>query len=361
MSPESVDAKEMTNLCVQMYGGIARAGDMVLSLRIPKIITPQLMNLSGLMSFYAEDLSICEELLRLFRDYAEQFIAILEPDYCIALFQASAELLKSYSAKHCSSERVIAHQAEEEDQKYNDVLCTIELLIQLSTKDFLDIGSSSGMNSSQVTDMVFFGMQQIMPLMTRGLLQFHHLCTRFFELVGGLCEVYPEKVKVLPFDLFDGLLEALLMGMSHHDAGIGKCSLQGLIGIAREHLEHRVLDGHIATCQNHEGLIDKCSRRLLVEVIFQHIVWDRLESAGAALLPLAAIDLTRFAAVVQEIAQRIPPENQQRLMLEFEKLLNPELISKITAGGYEGRKNRIMFKKDFETFCHEVHAFIVIK
>ena len=351
----------MTNLCVQMYGGIARSGDMVAPQRVPRIITPQLVNLSGLMSFYAEDLSICEELLRLFRDYAEQFIAVLEPDFCMVLFQASAELLKSYSANHCSSERVITHSAEEEEQKYNDVLCAIELLIQLSTKDFLDIGSSSGMNSAQVTDMVFFGMQQIMPLMTRGLLQFHELCTKFFELVGGLCEIYPEKVKFLPFDLFDGLLEALLMGMSHHDAGIGKCSLQGLTGIAREHLEHRVLDGHIATCQNHEGLIDKCSRRLLVEVVFQNIVWDRLESAGSALLPLAAIDLTRFAAVVQQMSQRIPPENQPRLMAAFEKLLQPELLNKITTGGYEGRKNRIMFKKNFELFCHEIHAFIVMK
>jgi hypothetical protein len=356
-----VDAKEMTNLCVQMYGGIARAGDMVASERIPKIITPQLLHLSGLMSFYAEDLSICEALLRLFRDYAEQFIAVLEPDDCLVLFQASAELLKSYSANHCSSKRIVVHSAEEEEQQYNDVLCTIELLIQLGTKDFLDVGDSSGINSSQVTDMVFFGIQQILPMMTSGLLQFQELCTKFFELVGYLSEMHPGKVKVLPYDLFDSLLEALLLGMSHHDSGIGKCSLQGLAGIAREHLENRVLDGHIVTFQNHEGLIDKCSRRLLMEVVFQNIVWGRLEAAGSALLPLAAIDLTRFAAVVQEMAHKIPPENRPRLMAAFQSLLKPELLSKITSGGYEGRKNRIMFKKDFEMFCHEIHAFIVIK
>lgn len=350
----------MACLCVSLYGGVARAGDMVNSERIPQFLTSSLGHLSGLMEFYAQDLTICEGLLRFFRDYAEQFIAILDSKSSIALFRASSELLKSYSAQHCSSIRVIVHSAEEE-QKYDDVLCAIELLIQLGTKDFIDVSHQSGVKSTQVTEMIFLGLQQILPLMTRGLLQYPRLCTQFFSLVGFMLETYAEQVKFLPYDLFDALLESLLFGMSYHDDGIAKSSLQGLSGIAREHLKSHVLDAHIATSQNHEGVIDKCSRRLLLEVVFQNIIWDRIEPAGLALLPLAAIDINRFAAVVQGIAQQIPPEHQQRLIASFEGLLQAEIVSKVTSGGYEGRKNRILFKKQFESFCHEIHSFLLIK
>lgn len=346
----------MTSLCVELYGGVARAGNMVASERIPKMLTPSLPHLSGLMAFYANDLSICESLLRLFRDYAEQFIAVLDPSASLALFKASADLLKSYSDVHCASTRVINHDAEEE-QNYNDVLCAIQLLIQLGTKDFIDVGDS-GMNSAQVTDMIFYGLQQIIPLMTRGLLQFPTLCTQYFSLVGFMMETYPEKAGVIPFELFDALFESLLFGMSHHDTSVAKSSLQGLAGIAQEHMKSKVLDVHLA--KNNE-LMQKCSRRLLMEVIFQNIIWDRLETAGMALLPVAAIDLPQFGAVVHEITLQVPAEHQQRLSNAFASLLQPEILSKVNSRGYEGRQNRIRFKKDFEMFCHEIHSFLLIK
>jgi hypothetical protein len=348
----------MTCLCVELYGGVARAGDMVAAERIPKFLTPSLSHLSGLMEFYAKDLSICESLLRLFRDYAEQFIAVLDPESCLALFKSSADLLKSYSTTHCASTRVIVHDLEEE-QNYNDILCAIELLIQLGTKDFIDIGDS-GIDSSQVTDMIFFGLQQILPLMTRGLLQFPTLCTQYFSLVGFMMETYPEKVGLLPFDLFDALLESLLFGMSHHDTSVAKSSLQGISGLMREHLQTKVLDVHLSSPQG-QGLLEKASRRLLLEVVFQTIIWDRLEAAGMALLVLSTVDLPKFAGVVQVITRQVPTEHQQRLSAAFEGLLQHDILSKVASRGYEGRQNRIRFKKDFETFCHNIHSFLLLK
>lgn len=346
----------MTCLCVELYGGVARAGDMVASERIPKFLSPSLRHLSGLMAYYAADLTICECLLCLFRDYAEQFIAVLDSESCLVLFQSSADLLKSYSSIHCASSRIIKHDAEEE-QSYNDILCAIQLLIQLGTKDFIDVGEK-GIDSVQVTDMIFFGLQQILPLMTRGLLQFPTLCTQYFSLVGFMMETYPEKVGVLPYELFDALLESLLFGMSHHDTNVAKSSLQGLAGIAREHLQSKVLDVQLA---KNNALLDNVSRRLLLEVVFQNIIWDRLETAGMALLPIAAIDLSKFATVVQGITQQISVEHQQRLSSAFEGLLKQEALSKVSTHGYEGRQNRIRFKKDFENFCQEIHSFLLMK
>ena len=231
-NPHDAISVEMANLCIELYGGVARASEMSNSNRVTTFTSRSLPHLAGLMRFYAEELSICESLLRLFRDYTEQFIVALEQDDCVALFAASADLLKSYSSSHCSKTRVIKSSIEEE-QDYTDVLSAIQLLIHLSTKDFLDISfgdKNSAAVSDQVTNVVFFGLQQILPLMTEGLLQFPTLCTQFFYLVGSMVDSYVEKVCALNDELFQALLGAILFGMSHSDASVSKCSLRAIAG-----------------------------------------------------------------------------------------------------------------------------------
>lgn len=368
VSADDINAKEMTCLCVEMFRGVAGASEMSEPSRIPTFITPNLANLSGLMRYYAEDLTICESLLRFFRDYTEQFVIMLNREQCLALFQASAELLKSYSSHHCNSKtRVIDAKSTEEanldeEQKYGDILCAIQLLIHLGTKDFIDICSSTsaqGVDSAQVTDVIFFGLQQILPLMTQGLLQMPTLCSQYFSLVGFMMETYPDKIAVLPYELFDALMESLLFGMCHHDPTVAKSSLQGIASITREHLKSRILTTHLT---RNPGFLDKCSSRLLLDVVFQNKVWDRLESAGVALLPLAAVDVNRFANVVTELVNKIPVDDQKaRLQASFQSLMQPEVLHKVSSGGLEGRKNRIQFKKDFDNFCHNVHSFLILK
>jgi len=336
--------------------------------RVPAFITPNLAHLSGLMQYYAEDLTICERLLQFFQDYTEQFVIMLDREQCVALFQASASLLKSYSSHHCNSKTrvIVAKSTEEanseEEQKYNDILCAIQLLIHLGTKDFIDICSHSatpGVESTQVTDVIFFGLQQVLPLMTQGLLQMPTLCSQYFSLVGFMMDTYPEKIAVLPYELFDALMESLLFGMCHHDAAVAKSSLQGIASITREHLKLQILSSHLA---RNPSFLDHCSSRLLRDVIFQNKVWDRLESAGMALLPLAAVDVNRFAAVVKDLVDQVPVEDQKaRLQSGFQTLMQPEVLHKVASGGIEGRKNRIRFKKDFENFCHDIHSFLILK
>eukprot|EP00804_Cyclotella_cryptica_P023894 CCRYP_010038-RB/>CCRYP_010038-RB protein AED:0.02 eAED:0.02 QI:286/1/1/1/0.5/0.42/7/2478/1240 len=223
----NINAQESACLAISLYNGIALASEMCEPERIPHFITPSLPHLSGLIKFdsFADDLSICGALLTFFRDYAEQCIGMLNHEQCSVLFTSVASLLKSYSEHHCKN-RVIRRKAEdvvfEEEQKYNDVLCAIQLLIHLGTKDFVDVfnaesPSSQGMGSESISDVIFFGLQQILPLVSQGLLQFPTLCTHYFSLVGSTIENYPEKICVLPFDLFKSLLDSLIFGMSNSD------------------------------------------------------------------------------------------------------------------------------------------------
>jgi hypothetical protein len=346
-----------------------RASEMSEPERIPLFITPSLPHLSRLMTHYARDQTICGGLLKLFRDYAEQYIAMMTREQSIDLFSSSASLLKHYSDIHLKNRVVqkvsaVYDDLFEEEQNYNDVLCAIQLLIFLGTKDFTIICSTStsssvGVETTQITDVIFFGLQQILPLMTQGLLQFPNLCQHYFSLVGFMMETYPEKLCALPFDLFNSLLESLLFGMSHSDPLVAKSSLHGLASLAREHLRTNALSAHLSTKGD---LFYNCSFRLIAEVIFKPVIWDRLEPAGTALLPLVATDFQSFIGLVDSMKQQLGcADKQRRLQKAFETLIKPELLAKVSAEGREGRFVRYQFKSDFNNFVREVQSFLITK
>jgi len=364
---DDVFTKEMICLCVDLFGGIARSSEMCHPERIPIFMTPCLSQLSGLMMYYASDITICERLLTLFRDYTEQFIVMLDREQCLDVFQASADLLKGYSTNHCASRvvrKAINKSAEadaEEEQSYSDVLCAIQLLNNIGAKDFIDTFSSErtgkGVESSEVIQVVFFGLQQILPLMTKGLLHFPTLCKQYFCLLGFMMDTYPEKVGALPYDLFKGLLDSMLFGMSHTDSFVSKSSLQGIAALSREQIENKTLTGHLT---RNPAMFDDCALRLLKEVIFQTMIWNRLEPAANALLPLAAVDMVRFAHVVNAISLQLDVGKQQKMQEAFQRLMQPDVVAKVANGNYGGRLNKMRFRKDFEVFVKDIHSAVLI-
>ncbi|GFH56279.1 hypothetical protein CTEN210_12755 [Chaetoceros tenuissimus] len=365
---QDVFTLEMICLCVELFGGIARSSEMSHPERIPLFVTECLPQLSGLMTYYAEDITICTILLDFFRDYTEQFIAMLDREQCLVVFQASAELLKAYSQHHCN-QRVIhktisksTEEALEEEQSYNDVLCAIQLLNNIGAKDFIDSFSSErngqkGVDSNEVIQVVFFGLQQILPLMTKGLLHFPTLTKQYFNLVGFMIDTYPSKIGMLPYELFKGLLDSMLFGINHVDPFVSKSSLQGIAALAKEHLENSSLQHYL---NQNPQMFDECSQKLLEEVIFQTIIWDRMDPAAYCLLPLAAVDMNRFAAVVNGIAQKLDAVKQQRMQDAFARLMQPDVIAKVSKGNYGGRLNKMRFRKDFEVFVKDIHSAVLI-
>ena len=81
-----INVQESACLSILLFGGIVCASEMSEPERVPHFITPYLPHLSGLMTYYAADLTICEALLKLFRDYAERYLSMLDRDQCKSLF-----------------------------------------------------------------------------------------------------------------------------------------------------------------------------------------------------------------------------------------------------------------------------------
>ncbi|CAM9897152.1 unnamed protein product, partial [Scytosiphon promiscuus] len=64
----------------------------------------------------------------------------------------------------------------------------------------------------KVTDVVFFGLKKVMPLMTEGLLQFPVLASRYFSLVGFMVQTYADKLAGLELELFLQVVSSLVFG-----------------------------------------------------------------------------------------------------------------------------------------------------
>ncbi len=171
-----------------------------------------------------------------------------------------------------------------------------------------------------------------------------------------MVETYPQYLCSLPLDLFNSLLNSLLFGMSHSDPLVSKSSLHGLTGLAKEHLKTNALCNHLSAKPD---IIENCTRRLLQEVIFQPIIWDRLEPAGMTLLPLVAIDIQKFINLINAISQQFG-EKQKQLCCAFEKLIKPDILANVVKEGREGRVVRVQFKNDFDAFVRNVQSFLVI-
>ena len=193
--------------------------------------------------------------------------------------------------------------------------------------------------------------------MTNGLLHFPTLTKQYFNLVGFMIDTYPSKIGMLPYDLFKGLLDSMLFGMNHVDPFVSKSSLQGIAALAKEHLESQSLQNYL---QQNPQMFDSCSQKLLEEVIFQTIIWDRMDPAAYCLLPLAAVDMNRFATVVNGISQKLDSVKQQRMQDAFRRLMQPDVIAKVSKGNYGGRLNKLRFRKDFELFVKDIHSAVLI-
>jgi hypothetical protein len=145
--------------------------------------------------------------------------------------------------------------------------------------------------------------------------------------------------------------------MSHSDPLIAKCSLQGLGSLMNEHVKTNALANQISVKND---LVEDCTRRLIQEVTFQPVIWDRLECACMTLLPLlASMELSKLVALVNTISHQ--SGSQDRLNAAFEKLIKPELVSKTALDARDGRMMRMRFKTEFEAFVKEVQSFLITR
>ncbi|KAI7838545.1 hypothetical protein COHA_007688 [Chlorella ohadii] len=187
-------------------------------------------------------------ILKLAGDVVESHAAYLPPPDAQALCAWALRLLQLYSAHNLGQISVAASKAlaaEALSDRYLDLRALLKLLTKLTQADWANqapvksgtAGAAAGVDGEavDVAQIVFAGLDIIVPLLSPELLKFPKLCRAYFALLAHMLEVYPERMAVLPPNVFQTLVSTLQFGVGA--TGDDEAVFEAAAALARFHVQ----------------------------------------------------------------------------------------------------------------------------
>ncbi|POI33938.1 hypothetical protein CIB84_002310, partial [Bambusicola thoracicus] len=218
------EVKQEITATLEALCGIAEATQIDNVAILFNFLMDFLNNCIGLMEVYKNTPETVNLIIEVFVEVAHKQICYLGEAKAMNLYEACLTLLQVYSKNNLGRQRIDV--TAEEDQ-YQDLLLIMELLTNLLSKEFIDFSDTDevfrGHEPGQATnrtvsaaDVVLYGVNLVLPLMSQDLLKFPSLCNQYYKLITFICEIFPEKIPQLPEDLFKSLMYSLELGMSSY-------------------------------------------------------------------------------------------------------------------------------------------------
>ncbi|XP_028847959.1 exportin-4 isoform X2 [Denticeps clupeoides] len=334
----------------------------------------QIDNVASLFSFLMDFLSSCIGLMEVYRNTPETvnliievFVEVAHKQICylgesksMKLYEACLTLLQVYSKNNLGRKR--ADVTAEEDQ-YQDLLLIMELLTNLLSKEFIDFsdtgndevfrGQEQGSGASRsvsAADVVLFGVNIVLPLMSQDLLKFPSLCNQYYKLITFICEIFPEKIPQLPEELFKSLMYSLELGMTSMSSEISQLCLEALSPLAEQCAKTQETDTPLFIATRH-----------FLKLVFDMLVLQKHNTemtvaAGEALYTLVCLHQAEYSELVESLL------SSQRDAVIYQRLA--DAFNKLTASSTPptmDRKQKVAFLKSLEEFVANVGGLLCVK
>ncbi|XP_077977331.1 exportin-4-like [Glandiceps talaboti] len=342
----------------------------LLSLLKGTVLGTRLDNVSTVFSFSLPLLSESVSLLSTYHNYPEVIVMVLEVFREVAnhiicyiserdtnrFYEVSLSLLQTYS-KYNAGKR--SYDVTAEEDQYQDILLMMELLTNLLSKDFIDFGITDDIIAgdtnqlpSNVTaaDIVLYGLNIIVPLMTAELLKFPSLCNHFYKVTSFICEIYPEKICQLPEELFKSLLASIELGLTSFGLEISKLCFESLSSLGGYCYKEQQREATLSAALSH------FLRVVFDQLLYQSFDMDLTSSAAEALYSLMCCHQGQYNDLVHSLLRgQTDPMYYQRLADAFNQLTPPNQALVFD------RPNKIAFLRKLETFLINVRGFLCVK
>ncbi|KAM7532194.1 hypothetical protein LguiB_035604 [Lonicera macranthoides] len=320
------------------------------------------------LEVYKHESAVVYLLLKFVVDWVEGQIIYLEGQETAIVINFCMRLLQLYSSHNIGKISLSLSSSllsEANTEKYKDLRALLQLLSNICSKDLVDFSSdpieAHGTNISQV---VYFGLHIVSPLITLDLLKYPKLCHDYFFLLSHMLEVYPEMVAQLNGDAFAHVLGTLEFGLHHQDIDVVDMCLRALKALASYHKKETDAGkaglGSNATCykhadgQLHEGILSRFLRSLLQFLLFDDYSTDLVSTAADALLPLILCEQGLYQRLGNELIDRqTNPAFKSRLASALQSLTSSNNLSSAL-----DRPNYQKFRKNLHSFLVEVRGFL---
>ncbi|XP_027020417.1 exportin-4 isoform X2 [Tachysurus fulvidraco] len=332
----------------------------------------QIDNVASLFSFLMDFLSSCIGLMEVYQNSPETvnliievFVEVAHKQICylgetksMKLYEVCLTLLQVYSKNNLGRKRLDV--AAEEDQ-YQDLLLIMELLTNLLSKEFIDFSdtdevfrgqeqSSGAGRPVSAADVVLFGVNIVLPLMSQDLLKFPSLCNQYYKLITFICEIFPEKIPQLPEELFKSLMFSLELGMTSMSSEISQLCLESLSPLAEQCAKTQEKDTPLFIATRH-----------FLKLVFDMLVLQKHNTemtvaAGEALYTLVCLHQAEYSELVETLL------SSQRDAVIYQRLA--DAFNTLTASSTPptmDRKQKVAFLKSLEEFVANVGGLLCVK
>ncbi|KAJ1413845.1 CRM1 C-terminal domain [Sesbania bispinosa] len=321
-----------------------------------------------LLEVYKHESAVVYLLLKFVVDWVDGQITYLEARETAAVVDFCMRLLQLYSSHNIGKISLSLSSSllsEAKTDKYRDLRALLQLLSSLCSKDMIDFSSDSieaqGTNISQV---VYFGLHIVTPLISMDLLKYPKLCHDYFSLLSHLLEVYPETFAQLNNEAFTHILGTLDFGLHHQDADVVSKCLRAVQALASYHYKETGsgnigLGAHAMGLKDssgkiQEGLLSRFLRSLLQLLLFEDYSSDLISVAADALLPLILCEQGLYQRLGNELIERqANPTLRSRLTNALHTLTSANQLSSSL-----DRINYQRFRKNLNIFLVEVRGFL---
>ncbi|XP_049583005.1 exportin-4 [Syngnathus scovelli] len=313
----------------------------------------------GLMEVYSNTPETINLIIEVFVEVAHKQICYLGENKSMKLYEACLTLLQVYSKNNQSRKR--SDSAAEEDQ-YQDLLLIMELLTNLLSKEFIDFSDTDEVFRSQdqgtpassrpvsAADVVLYGVNIVLPLMSQDLLKFPSLCNQYYKLITFICEIFPEKIPQLPEDLFKSLMFSLELGMTSMGSEISQLCLEALSPLAEQCAKNQEKDTPLFMATRH-----------FLKLVFDMLVLQKHNTemtvaAGEALYTLVCLHQAEYSDLVESLL------SSQRDAVIYGRLVAAfnTLTASSTPPAME-RKQKMAFLKSLDDFVANVGGLLCVK
>ncbi|XP_077584626.1 exportin-4 [Stigmatopora nigra] len=358
MSQEEAVKREIV-ATLEALCGIAEATQIDNVASLFSFLMDFLSSCIGLMEVYSNTPETINLIIEVFVEVAHKQICYLGENKSMKLYEACLTLLQVYSKNNQSRKRSDA--AAEEDQ-YQDLLLIMELLTNLLSKEFIDFsdtdevfrGQEQGTPTSarpvSAADVVLYGVNIVLPLMSQDLLKFPSLCNQYYKLITFICEIFPEKIPQLPEELFKSLMFSLELGMTSMGSEVSQLCLEALSPLAEQCAKNREKDTPLFLATRH-----------FLKLVFDMLVLQKHNTeitvaAGEALYTLVCLHQAEYSDLVESLL------SSQRDAVIYGRLVAAfnTLTASSTPPAME-RKQKIAFLKSLDDFVANVGGLLCVK
>ncbi|KAL4443390.1 hypothetical protein ABPG75_011127 [Micractinium tetrahymenae] len=325
-------------------------------------------------------------ILKLAGEVVEYHAAYLSPADAQALCSWALRLLQLYSAHNLGQVSVSASKAlaaEALAERYQDIRALVKLLTKLTQGDWQQqqqqqqdwqgpngsaaagggADGQAGGEGVDVAQIVFAGLDIVVPLLSLDLLKFPKLCRSYFALLAHMLEVYPERMAALPPRVFQTLLSTLQFGVgATGDDEVTQAVFEAAAALARFHVQEAAAEGPGLGANNAPGPDGTTPLGSLLLASLQHLVHgdaglEAVDYAAEAVLPLALAD----PPVLQRAGEALLAACADGAAKASAQAAFSELVAQVGAAASLDRPSRRAFAKALSKAVVDMRGAVYVR